>query len=553
MVSSLPVMRAFRLMILTLVSSAPALADTTEPDELQRRVAEVFARPLFRGSSFGVLVTETATGKVVYEHRPEALLAPASTTKLVSCAGALCVLGKNFRFETPIVRTGPLIAGEVRGDLVLVASGDPNLSQRAFPTRHSSSPSTSRLRFVDRDHTYAGFSRAETVPGDPLAVLRDLARQVVDAGVKEVTGDIIVDDGLFKETEDSFVGEFSAACVNDNVIDISIAPGVHVGDPTFVTWRPKLPSVRITVDARTTATGGRSDLSVERRPGVASFVVRGTLPIESMPTLRVARLKRPALAASHFLRDLLTKKGVRVRGRARQARFGPTIYRPFDTVAKHVSPPFSESVKVTLKVSHNLHATMYPVLVGALLGNRGDRSTGYARLNRFFESQGLDVDSVVLQSGSGGGRADTLSARFTVDLLELMARRQDFPVFLNGLPIGGVDGTLALRFRSSALRGKVRAKTGTLVYRGSFNQRWIYLSKSLAGYIDLRTPELPRDLLSFSILIANTVAEDRTAGVEELFRAQENILELVAEAWLNARGRRKLTTEDAGSGAGGGR
>ena len=196
---------------------------------------------------------------------------------------------------------------------------------------------------------------------------------------------------------------------------------------------------------------------------------------------------------------------------------------------------------------------MYPVLVGALLGNRGDRSAGYARLNRFFERQGLDVDSVVLQSGSGGGRADTLSARFTVDLLELMARRPEFPVFLDGLPIGGVDGTLALRFRSSALRGKVRAKTGTLVYRGSFNQRWIYLSKSLAGYIDLRTPELPRDLLSFSILIANTVAEDRTAGVEELFRAQENILELVAEAWLNARGRRKLTTEDAGSGAGGGR
>ena len=94
MLSSLPVMRTFRLMILTVVSSAPALADTTGPDGLQRRVARVFARPLFRGSSFGVLVTETATGKVVYEHRPEALLAPASTTKLVSCAGALCVLGR---------------------------------------------------------------------------------------------------------------------------------------------------------------------------------------------------------------------------------------------------------------------------------------------------------------------------------------------------------------------------------------------------------------------------------------------------------------------------
>jgi D-alanyl-D-alanine carboxypeptidase/D-alanyl-D-alanine-endopeptidase (penicillin-binding protein 4) len=536
---------------LTVASSPLAIADTSDGTELEHRIAEILDRPIFRGSSFGVFVTETATGKVVYQHRPDALLAPASTTKLVSCAGALCVLGKDFRFETPVVRTGPIVEGQVRGDLVLVASGDPNLSQRAvpeqgaFPEEGKGRQPSDQLRYVDRDHTYAGFTQAETVSGDPLVVLRDLARQIVDAGVKEVTGDMIVDDGLFKDTQDSFVGEFSAVCVNDNVIDVSIAPGSRVGDSVFVTWRPMLPSIRIDVEARTTAADGMADLWIERRPGVASFVVRGVLPVGSKPTLRVGRLSRPALAVSHFLRDLLSQKGVRVHGQARQARFGPAIYRPFAVIAKHVSPPFSESVKVTLKVSHNLHATMYPVLVGALKGSRGDRATGYGRLYEFFKRQKLDVDSVILQSGSGGGRADTLSARFTVGLLDLMAKRDDFPVFLDALPIGGKDGTLAPHFRSSPLRGKVRAKTGTLVYKGSFNQRWIYLAKSLAGYIDFRTEERPQDFLSFSILIANTITAERKRGVEELFRAQEDILETVGEEWLRSRAQSERRADDA--------
>ena len=92
-----------------------------------------------------------------------------------------------------------------------------------------------------------------------------------------------------------------------------------------------------------------------------------------------------------------------------------------------------------------------------------------------------------------------------------------------------MDGTLATRFRAADLQGRIRAKTGTLVYRGSFNKRWIYISKALAGYVDLRSPERPEEMLVFSITIANTVADSRKAGVDALFRAQEDILRAVIE------------------------
>ncbi len=515
--------------------SLAAIAAAARANDLEARIAAIRARPAFTGSSFGILVVELDSGEVVYSHRPRALLAPASTAKLVSAAGALGVLGADFRFETPVVRTGPLVDGVVSGDLVLVASGDPNLSQRpapgsaASPTdRTAAARPFNRLRFVDRDHTYAGYTDADLVPGDPLLVLRRLARDVAAAGVREVRGDIIVDDGLFKETYDPFVGDFSAICVNDNVVDITVAPGSRIGDPVRVSYQPRVPSVDVRVLAKTSAPGSALDLWVDRHDGIASFVVRGTLPLGSRPVLRVGRLKDAALAAANIFADVLAEQGIAVRGQRRRGRFGPSLYSHFDVVARHVSPPLSESVLVTLKVSHNLHATMYPVLVGALKGKRGDRVAGFEAIRGFFRQGGLDVQSVLVHTGAGGGRSDRLSPRFLVDLLRFSTANGDFSVLWRSLPIAGIDGTLSERFAGSPLRGRVRAKTGTLVYQGSFNDSWIYLSKSLAGYVDLRKGRNSGEILCFAILIANTVTPSRAKGVDDLFDAQEDILEAIA-------------------------
>jgi len=521
-------------MVLLVVARTTCSAEDAALD-VERAVEEVLRRPAFRGSTFGIYVRPVGSSEVVFEHRGDALLAPASTAKLVSCAGALATLGKDFRFETPVVRTGPIVDGELRGDLVLVAKGDPNLSQRITPK--------GRLAFRDRDHTYAGFTEAELVPGDPLVVLREFAKKVKAAGIRRISGDVIVDDGLFQETHDSFVGPISAICINDNVVDITLSPGKSVGDPLIATWQPKLPSVNIRVRARTTprrAANGKSSSEAPRvwidsTGDLASFVVHGELPLGSAPVLRVGKLQKPAQAAAHFFRDVLSERGIKTLGQSRQARFGPRLYGEFEEVARHISPPFSESIRVTLKVSHNLHATMYPPLVGALKGERADRRSGFAKIAEFLEKSDVDVSSVVLQSGSGGGRADALSPRFLVDLLDVMAKRDDFPVFYDALAIGGQDGTISRRFRKLYLRGRVRAKTGTLVYRSALNDRWIYLSKALSGYVNVGTKGDPHAKLAFTILIGNTVTKDTATGVEDLFRAQEDILEAIVRHWLASR------------------
>ena len=71
------------------------------------------------------------------------------------------------------------------------------------------------------------------VGGDPLQVLRSLARQVAAAGVKRVAGRVLVDATLFPEgTKEGGSGVvISPIAVNDNVIDVVVTPGTEPGKP----------------------------------------------------------------------------------------------------------------------------------------------------------------------------------------------------------------------------------------------------------------------------------------------------------------------------------
>src|SRR5919198_563182 len=75
------------------------------------------------------------------------LPAPASVTKLYTCAAALVEMGADHRFETPVYRRGPLRGGRLEGDLILVAQGDLTVGGRTDPG--------GKMAFKDDDHIYA--------------------------------------------------------------------------------------------------------------------------------------------------------------------------------------------------------------------------------------------------------------------------------------------------------------------------------------------------------------------------------------------------------------
>ncbi len=236
-----------RLVVLSAAIVLAPLSSGRAADGLESRVKEILARPEYKHSRWGLLVVDADSGKPILEHNADQLFAPASVTKLYTCAAALIAFGPDYRFRTPVYRRGVLTDGTLQGDLILVAKGDPTLGGRTDAKGH--------LVFQNFDHTYASF--VSTLPQltdtDPLAGLRELARQVKKSGVHKVEGDVLIDDRLYAPAFSSGSGPkiITPIMVNDNLVDAIITPGKAVGEPASVQFRPPNGMIQINVQVET--------------------------------------------------------------------------------------------------------------------------------------------------------------------------------------------------------------------------------------------------------------------------------------------------------------
>ena len=138
-------------------------------------------------------------------------------------------------------------------------------------------------------------------------------------------------------------------------------------------------------------------------------------------------------------------------------------------------------IEVTLKVSHNLYASTLPCLVGVKEGKETVEQ-GLREQAKFLKGLGVASETIPFGGGAGGATSDRVTPRAAVKLLEAMDKRPEGKAFFDALPVLGVDGTLAeVVPADSPARGKVRAKTGTLVWFDALNDRFLLQSKALAG------------------------------------------------------------------------
>jgi D-alanyl-D-alanine carboxypeptidase/D-alanyl-D-alanine-endopeptidase (penicillin-binding protein 4) len=448
-------------------------------NDLATRIEAVTNRAEYRQAHWGILIMDSQSGETLYAHNPDKLFFPASTTKLYSCAAALDALGPDYRFETPVYSRGTVKDGRLLGDLILVAQGDLTLGGRT--------DASGRMAFKDYDHTYAnGNTKAELTATDPLAGLKSLAQQVAAAGIRHVQGDVLVDDRLFTRSRGSGSGPglLTPIVVNDNVVDIVVTPADKPGEPAGVRMRPETAFVQM--DAQVDTVDEGRPLRVEvRSAGPHSFVVRGRIPAKAKPLMRIYSVEDPAQYARALFIETLRANGV---GMAASPLQPPTAelpekdgYDKLTRVAVFTSPPFSEVVKVALKVSHNLYASTLPLLIAAKNGQK-TLADGLHLQRKFLADLGIDVDSISFGGGAGGANADAVTPRATVQLLRALAKRSDYKALQAGLPILGVDGTLVDAVAAdSPARGKVYAKTGTLTWDDVMNGRTLLTSKALAG------------------------------------------------------------------------
>ncbi len=480
--------------LFALVFAVPAPA--AAPESLTEKLDAIVTRPDYKHASWGILVVDAKTGETVYARNPDALLAPASVTKLFSGAAALVTLGPDHTQETVVYQRGFLLKGTLRGDLVLVASGDVMLGGRT---------KDGKTVFKDKDHTYANGADSDLTDTDPLAGQNDLAKQVKAAGITNIDGDVLIDERLFARTRSSGSGPDSVApiTVNDNLIDVIVTPGEKEGEPAKVTTRPE--TAFFNVDAVVT-TGSEKSLPnlVLLNVGPNQFAVRGKVPKGGKPQIRIYGVDEPALFARALFIEALRRNGVQAQAAVLRPGGGalPTKgdYEKLPKLATFKSAPFKDTLTVTLKVSHNLYASTLPCLVAASKGQT-TAEAGLREQRKILKELGVDTNAVSFGGGAGGAPSDFVSAKATVQLIQGMAKRPEWDAYKDALPILGVDGTLSEVVKAdSPARGKVFAKTGTLMWYDSANERFLLKSKALAG-----TMTTKNDTVLYLCMMVNNV------------------------------------------------
>ena len=328
--------------------------------------------------TFTGVVTDPATGTVLWDRTSGTPLVPGSTGKLLTAAAALLTLNPTDRLTTKVV------AGPEAGTVVLVGGGDPTLT--ALP--------------AGKEGVYPDPSR--------LTALADAVKKASPAPVTRV------------------------------LVDTSR----YTGAPLQASWDPAdvgggfvAPIEPVMLD------GGRVDPAAHDGP----------------------RVPDPALTAGRALASLLGASAV-----------APGTAQPgAKALGTVVSAPVSDLVEVAIRESDNVLAEVLAREVAVRRKADASFDGAAAQTAAALAQAGFDTTGVHMVDGSGLSTQDRVPAKLLAAVLAAAAAPAQGPQdiqflrpIVTGLPVAGGDGTLDDRFGaatpSSAGRGVVRAKTGTL-------------------------------------------------------------------------------------------
>jgi D-alanyl-D-alanine carboxypeptidase/D-alanyl-D-alanine-endopeptidase (penicillin-binding protein 4) len=179
-------------------------------------------------------------------------------------------------------------------------------------------------------------------------------------------------------------------------------------------------------------------------------------------------------------------------------------------LATRVSVPVVQDITATNKLSLNLHAELLLRLLGKVYGTDGSFAEGARVVRQFLVDAGVDDGDFFFYDGSGVSPDDRITPRALTQLLVYAARQSWGSAWRATLPVAGVDGTLANRFKDSPLQGRLWAKTGT---HDEVN--------ALSGYLSAASGQT----LAFSILV-----NGRRPESDDAVKAIDRIAEAIAAA-----------------------
>ena len=416
-------------LLLSVIVPCTVASESTLPASL-RSALDVRQLP---DDSLSIYVEDLATGEVVLDLNSDVARNPASTLKLLTTLVALDVLGPAYKWRTNVYVLGDVEDGHLRGDLLIEGNGDPYLvTERVW----------------------------------------QLLREVRQAGIHQIDGDLLLDDSYFDvEEEDPAAFDRqplraynvapNALMMNFKVVRYWFEPD-HDAKSVRVRLDPPLDNVN--VDNRLSLQAGicrgfQRGITISANDAIDKMTFSGKFP----SGCNQYAMDRTVLSHNEFayglVMSLWRESGGVFAGTWKNA-VAPEDVEP---IVEFRSLPLADVISRVNKHSNNVMARqILHTLSAEVLGRPGSEEGGRKVVREWLLENGMVFSELAFDNGAGLSRDARITAEDMGSMLRFAWRQPYMPEYLSSLSLSGLDGTLSRRFRDRTLAGKAHLKTGSM-------------------------------------------------------------------------------------------
>ncbi|KQN32507.1 D-alanyl-D-alanine carboxypeptidase [Pedobacter sp. Leaf41] len=387
---------------------------------LEKAFNNLLADEQAKHALLSLCVLDANSGKTLFAKNEQIGLATASTLKTITAATAFSILGKDFQFQTTLAYTGNITSdGILKGNLVIIGSGDPTLGSWRYPNKEN-------------------------------AVLTQWVAAIKAAGIKKIEGSIIGDDSIFgtQTTPEGWVwqdiGNYYGAGTSglawrENQFDIHLRPGASTADEVKVIKAvPETPYIKLVNELKTGASG-TGDRSYAFLPPYSNVAyLRGSWGMGIGKSGISVATPDPAFDCAYRLQDTLKKLGISTKLEATTARLLALNNQPISSLSQKIStissPTLSEISYWFLKKSINLYGETLLKTIAVKSGKPATTAKGAETEINYWAAKGIDKTALNIIDGSGLSPGDRVTTSAMANILFQIQKESWFADFYKGLP-----------------------------------------------------------------------------------------------------------------------
>ncbi len=399
---------------------------------INEAVLEFQRFPALKNSSWSIKAKNLSTKTDIIDVNSSMSLIPASTLKALTTGIALHEMGSSYTFDTKLAYSGKIEDSILKGDLIIIAGGDPSFGN---------------LDFYD------------------FNVLEKWTQLIKELEIGQISGDILVLDthysGLltpstwaYQDLGNYYGASPSSLTFQNNTFPITFAQNPDVGGNTKILKPENRESAVIIQNEVKSGPRNSGDRAyVYGCPNCESYSIRGTIPAGYGTFTIKASIPDPSRYFLSQFEKYLNTNGIQCMGRKDIRSEYENAISILDT---HKSIKLEEILRETNVNSNNLYAEHLILEMAKIKGlDQPENLIPY-----FFEEH-LSAEGLFIADGSGLSRYNAITTANHIEFFEYIYTSAHFKSYLATLPKGGEEGTIKNIFKEKN-GNEFFIKSGTL-------------------------------------------------------------------------------------------